>query len=101
MAIEFDGFEWDVGNLDKCQKHGVSRLEIERLFFGSPRVGPDLLHSGLEVRFRAIGATERGRYIFVVSTFRRHDTGLFLRPISARYMHKKEVDAYEKAISSL
>ena len=30
--MEFDGFDWDDGNRDKCQKHGVSIGEIERLF---------------------------------------------------------------------
>jgi uncharacterized DUF497 family protein len=26
------GFDWDSGNRDKCQKHGVSIAEIEALF---------------------------------------------------------------------
>lgn len=35
MGVEnliIDGFDWDAGNRDKCQKHGVSIPEIERLF---------------------------------------------------------------------
>jgi uncharacterized DUF497 family protein len=29
--MEFDGFDWDHGNRDKCRKHGVSIGEIESL----------------------------------------------------------------------
>jgi uncharacterized DUF497 family protein len=27
--MEFDGFDWDAGNREKCRKHGVSTAEIE------------------------------------------------------------------------
>ena len=27
--MEFDGFDWDDGNREKCQRHGVSIAEIE------------------------------------------------------------------------
>jgi uncharacterized protein len=40
--------------------------------------------------------TESGRGVFIVFTFRHKRGELFIRPICARYMHKKEVDAYEK-----
>jgi hypothetical protein len=30
--MEFSGFDWDSGNLEKCQKHGVSADIIEALF---------------------------------------------------------------------
>ena len=29
-AVEFDGFEWDDGNREKCLQHGVSLPEIEQ-----------------------------------------------------------------------
>jgi uncharacterized DUF497 family protein len=32
MTPEVVGVEWDEGNRDKCQKHGVSIEEIEALF---------------------------------------------------------------------
>jgi uncharacterized protein len=32
----------------------------------------------------------------MVFTFRKKGDDVLIRPISARYMHKKEVDAYEK-----
>lgn len=31
MGIAADGFDWDAGNRDKCQKHGVSIPEIEHV----------------------------------------------------------------------
>jgi uncharacterized protein len=53
---------------------------------------PDLAHSGTETRFRAIGKTPAGRHVFIVFAIRENR----IRPISARFMHTKEVDHYEK-----
>jgi uncharacterized DUF497 family protein len=44
---------------------------------------------------RAIGKTMAGRYVFLVFMCREIDGQTRLRPISARYMHQKEVDYYE------
>jgi uncharacterized DUF497 family protein len=99
--MEFDGFDWDSGNRDKCQKHGVSIAEIESLFAGTPLVGPDVRHSGKETRFRAAGLTAKGRNLFVVFTVRQKGKELLIRPISARYMHRKEIKAHEKEISEI
>ena len=49
-----------------------------------------------EERLKAIGKTRAGRYVFIVFTMRRRNERLLLRPISARYMHKREVAHYEK-----
>ena len=57
---------------------------------------PDAAHSQGERRFRAIGRTDEGRGVFIVFTLRRKGDELLIRPISARYMHKKEIDDYEK-----
>ena len=99
--MEFDGFDWDSGNRGKCQKHGVSIAEIESLFRGMPLVGPDAGHSTVEKRFRAIGVTAQSRSVFVVFTWRQRRQERLIRPISARYMHKKEVEAHEKEIPRL
>ena len=99
--MEFDGFDWDEGNAGKCTKHRVSIAEIERLFQGEALVGPDPAHSSVEQRFRAVGVTAEGRDIFVVFAMRRRGRLLLVRPISARYMHKKETLAHEKEISRL
>jgi uncharacterized DUF497 family protein len=95
MAVAADGFDWDAGNRTKCQKHGISVAEIEAFLLGDPRVAPDLKHSTREERFLAIGRNSRGRPMFVVFTFRLREDKRLIRPLSARYMHKKETEGYE------
>jgi uncharacterized protein len=95
--MEFDGFDWDSGNRDKCQKHGVSLAEIESVFDGrflSVRTQSMRRPNAA----RAIGVTGQGRHVFVVFTWRLLGHRKLIRPISARYMHKKEVAAHEKEI---
>jgi uncharacterized DUF497 family protein len=95
--MKFAGFDWDEANRTKCLKHGVSLAEIEEVFLSAPAVFPDPAHSGTEERLRAIGRTNAGRYVFVAFTLRRDSEGMALvRPISARYMHDKEVRHYER-----
>lgn len=91
-----DGFDWDEGNRRKCQKHGVSVAEIEALFTGGCRVAPDLKHSVSEDRFIAVGRTKQGRPLFVGFTLRAHGPRQLIRPVTARYMHAKEIKSYEK-----
>lgn len=96
MNVSVEGFEWDDGNWPKCGKHGVSKREIEALFQASPDVYPDPAHSQTENRMLAIGATKAGRWVLVAFTLRTRQDKTFIRPISARYMHQKEVDHYER-----
>ncbi len=95
------GFEWDEGNRSKCQKHGVSTAAVESLFHRPIAVLPDPLHSKSEERFKAIGKTDKGRGTFVVFTLRTRRGKTIIRPISARYMHRKEMDHYEKETATL
>jgi len=97
ITLEVGGFEWDRGNSAKCQKHGVSVGEIEELFQNEPRVAPDPEHSQEEGRLLAVGRTNAGRPLFVAFTLRSREGRLLIRPISARYMHAKEIAAYEKS----
>ena len=90
------GFDWDEANRAKCEKHGVSIAEIEALFQRTVQVQPDEAHSQSEERIRAIGRTEAGRYVFLVFTIRQRSGERLIRPISARYMHRKEVGHFEK-----
>ena len=92
MNIQEDGFEWDEGNIAKCQKHGLSLEEIEAFFRSKVFVAPDVKHSGEEERFLAVGSSRDGKPMFVVFTLRDN----LIRPISARYMHKKEAQNYEE-----
>ncbi len=96
MTLHANGFDWDQGNRAKCKKHGLSTSVIESLFTRPLAILPDAAHSQRERRFRAIGRTDEGRGVFIVFTLRRNGDELLIRPISARYMHKKEIDTYEK-----
>jgi uncharacterized DUF497 family protein len=86
-------FDWDDGNLAKAQKHGLTREEIEGFFRALPRVAPDPEHSQAEQRFVAVGHTPGGRAAFVAFCWRDGR----IRPISARYMHAREVRRYEES----
>jgi hypothetical protein len=91
------GFDRDHGNWPKCGKHGVSREEIEALFLiGRPAVYADPAHSIAEQRLRAIGRTAEGRWVLVAFTLRKRSGKILIRPVSARYMHEREVRHYER-----
>lgn len=91
--MKITAFDWDKGNWPKCGKHGVSREEIEQIFLRTPVIFQDSHAS--EHRLRAIGKTEAGRYVFAAFVFRKIGGKKTIRPISARYMHKKEISNYE------
>ncbi len=91
MQNRLKGFDWDSGNRGKCAKHGVSIDEIEAIF-QSPSVMVKPAHSATEPRFKAIGKTAAGRHLFLVFAIREDK----IRPISARYMHRKEIQRYEE-----
>ncbi len=90
-----EGFAWDAGNADKSkEKHNVSPIECEELFFNAPLiVGDDEKHSIPEKRFYALGRTNLDRRLFIVFTVREKK----LRVISARDMNRKERKIYEDA----
>ena len=97
--MNFDGFDWDEGNLEKCCKHGVTVAQIEAVFANDPLVLADSGHSDVEARFHAIGTSGAARPVFLVFTYRVIEGARLLRPISARYMHAQEIAFYEKEIS--
>jgi uncharacterized DUF497 family protein len=86
------GFDWDEGNIRKnWEKHRVSVLECEHIFFNRPLVvRGDEPHSEREPRYYALGKTDSGRLLFLVFTIR----GDKIRVISARDMNKKERRKY-------
>jgi uncharacterized protein len=43
-----------------------------------------------------VGQTGNGRRVFLVFTLRGKGDKQLIRPISARYMHKKEIESYEE-----
>jgi uncharacterized DUF497 family protein len=93
------GFLWDRANRIKCEKHGVPIATIEDVFQRPVAVFPDPAHSHKEERFKAIGKTEGGRSVLMVFTLRTRRGDTYIRPISARYMHQKEVEHYEKEVA--
>ena len=99
--MEFDGFDWDEANREKCQKHGVSQRDIETVLRFPGFIVPDTKHSLVEQRLIAMGKTIAGRWVFVSFTLRRSGDDLLLRPVSARFMHAKEVKQYEEKISGI
>ena len=101
MDPGFTGFDWDAGNRAKCRKHGVSVAELEGLFGRPLLIVPDALHSVGEERLRAIGKTASGRSVFLVFTIRVRAGKRVIRPVSARYMHAKEVRHYEEENSEV
>ena len=96
MNLTIYGFDWDDGNRAKCEKHCVSPTEVEALFDRPLLIIPDEAHSQDERRLRGIGKTARGRSVFLVFTVRERGGKRLIRPIAARYMHRKEVRSYEK-----
>lgn len=102
MKAPAAGFEWDAGNRDKCCKHGLSIAEVEHVLRRQETlIVPAVSQSNVEPRFIAIGRTQEGRFAFVVFTPKLKNEQSILRPISARYMHTKEIARYEKEISDL
>ena len=90
------GFEWDQGNWPKCGQHGVTQAEIEAALSATPDTYPDPAHSLREQRFLAIGRTPTGRHLLIAFTLRPRVDQWLLRPVSARFMHAKEIDHYER-----
>jgi uncharacterized DUF497 family protein len=101
MFEDVAGYDWDDGNESKCRKHGLTRKAIEEVFRGQVHVFPDIAHSSTETRYLGIGRTRAGRCVFVSFTFRERRGRWLIRPISARFMHAKEVKHYETQIAKL
>jgi uncharacterized DUF497 family protein len=92
---DYASFDWDEGNARKNDlKHGIGRELIEVFLSSAPEFFTDPRHSRHEERYIAVGQVPGGRWIFVSFTVRWDLDRLLLRPISARYMHAKEVRRY-------
>ena len=90
------GFEWDAGNERKNEKHGVTMMETEQVFFNAPLLLlEDAAHSENELRIHALGRTDAARALHITFTLRQ--SGQLIRVISARDMHRKERAIYDQA----
>jgi uncharacterized DUF497 family protein len=93
---QITGFEWDAGNERKNEKHGVTMMEAEQVFFNAPLLLlEDAAHSQNEVRIHALGASDAARALHITFTLRK--SGQLIRVISARDMHRKERAIYDQA----
>jgi len=90
------GFDWDGGNAQKNDKHGVSMAEAEQVFFNAPLLLlEDATHRKNEPRLHALGKTDDERALHITFTLRQ--LGALIRVISARDMHRKERAVYDQA----
>ena len=90
-GIPVSGFDWDAGNREKCQRHGVSIDEIEAVLMARPRIAPDPAHSIAEQRLIAIGRGRRGRPVFIAFTVREGNEQRLIRPS----FHNRRYRAHE------
>ncbi len=90
---EFDGFDWDDGNIEKnWRSHQVTPQEAEQVFFNRPLVvADDVKHFQSELRYLVLGQTDQDRPLFIAFTVRKRR----IRIISARDMNRKERKVYE------
>jgi uncharacterized DUF497 family protein len=94
--LQYDGFDYDLGNVRKIQSHGLSLGEIEDFFAQDLLILEDTRHSNQkERRLIAVGRSRKRRPMFVAFTLRTKGGETYIRPISARYCHKKEAELYE------
>jgi len=90
------GFKWDAGNERKNEKHGVTMMETEQVFFNAPLLLlQDAAHSQNELRIHALGFSDAARALHITFTLRQ--SGQLIRVISARDMHRKERAIYDQA----
>lgn len=87
------GLNWDFGNLEKVRKHGLSHEDIEEFLLSDPFILTDKRHSSAESRYIAFGKFKE-KDLFVAFTIRAIEGELKIRPISARYANKKEVEKF-------
>ena len=73
-------FEWDEGNVDHLDRHGVNLPEAEEALSDPRRVGAGAYNMEAERRSAVIGATQDERILFVVYTWRQGK----LRVVTAR-----------------
>ncbi len=94
--LKITGFDWNDGNAQKNEKHGVSAAQAEQVFFNAPLLLlEDVAHSQKEQRLHALGVTDEARRLHITFTLRQ--SGALIRVISARDMNRKERIIYEQA----
>jgi uncharacterized DUF497 family protein len=88
--MKISGIDWDIFNLVKCLKHGLSIELIESFLLSAPHLIQDRRGNYHETRFVAVGR-HKGKNLMVVFAIRLVGDKLMLRPISARRTGKSEI----------
>ncbi len=88
---KLEEFEWDKGNLDHIKKHNFEYKECEQIFYSKPLlISKDKSHSQIEIRYKVLGRTKKGRQSLIIFTLRERG----VRVISARDQNKNERKVY-------
>lgn len=99
--MQIAGFDWDRGNRFKGREHGVSLAAIESMFRSSIPCCLTLCTRSPRSGSRRLGGAQPAAGSSSSSLWRARRGKRFIRPISARFMHKKEVEHYEKETAKL
>jgi uncharacterized DUF497 family protein len=92
--IEFEGFEWDEGNLSHATRHGVTREEIEEALVGGVVEVAKYLRRG-EERYTVVARSPHTGALLEMAVTER---GKRLRVITAHVMKRGKRGRYEKEI---
>lgn len=88
-------FQWDRWNLEKLQKHRVTKTEVEEILSLPFVLGGRIIEPyHPENRWILFGATEKSRRLTLIFTVRDDR----IRPISCRAMRRKEKVMYETTL---
>lgn len=91
--VNCTGFQWDTGNAPKIwERHQVSQVECEQLFFNRPVLVAPARYRRQEPRYAAMGHTSDNRLLTLIFTL----WGTLIRVISARPMSRRERRIYER-----
>ena len=94
MQLNSITFEWDKHNEEKLwERHQVTAEEAEEAFFNRNLVLTGKKQASQEKRYYLYGATDPGRYLFIVFTLKDREVA---RVISARSMQKSELSWFKK-----
>ena len=84
-------FDWDEGNEQKNEKHGISSSQIETIFDSPVYLAGKIMQGREEPRWLLLGETIFKNWTLIITT-----RGQKLRVVSCRRQRKKEAAFYEK-----
>ncbi len=84
-------FEWDAGNEQKNEKHGISFSDIETIFGSPVYLAGKIVEDREEPRWLLLGETKSKGWALIITT-----RGQKIRVVSCRRQRKKEAEFYEK-----